>query len=642
MRLGSRWSLVLLLVLVSACTHLPPERLDQAEAMAGQSRPQASDCLLPDHCAQPSELYDLAEAALFQSTPQAPVHHVLLLEGGEEAMLARAHVIRAARESLELQTFIFGEDDAGFFVLAELLAAARRGVHVRVLLDQLFSVDDVGLLAALASAHENFELRLYNPTFQQARTSPLQFAAGIVCCFRQINQRMHTKLVLADGLIGITGGRNYTNSYYDWDPAFNYRDRDILVAGPAGREMREGFERFWAHQRAVPVARLHDVARELLANEGAPVQLPLKLNSRSERVELVSRQASDPAAVRARLVDPGLLVGRVDYLVDPPEKHERGGDPVYEEITAQLRDLVLEADRDVLLQTPYLVLSREARRSFRELHRMPGAPRVRVSTNSLASTDAWPVYALSHKYKRTYLRELGFEIHEYRPYPADAPIDLEATGALSQLPAIDGRLPSETSTRRGRPGSASGGSSGPSGRAGSGAGPGSGQRVLREGPLPLERAGVRVSMHAKSVVVDQRIGVVGTHNFDPRSDNFNTENAVIVHDARFARLLADEILRDMAPENSWLVARRQKPPILSGLDYSIGKIFEMLPVFDIWPFRYASSYELVEGCEPLPADHPRFHECWRSVGQFPEVDVPFKGLYTRFMTAFGAGLAPIL
>lgn len=638
----TRWSLPLVLALVSACSHLPPERLDQAEAMAAQSRPLASDCVFADHCAQASELYALAEAAVFQSTPEAPLHHVVLLEGGEEAMLARAHVIRAARETLELQSFIFGEDDAGFFVLAELLQAARRGVHVRVLLDQLFSVDDVGLLAALASAHGNFELRLYNPTFQQASTSPLQFAAGVVCCFRQINQRMHTKLVLADDLIGITGGRNYTNSYYDWDPAFNYRDRDILVAGPVGREMGEGFDRFWEHERAVPVARLHDVARRLLSNEGAPVQLPLKLNSRSERVELVSRQADDPEAVRASLVQPGLMVGRVDYLVDPPEKHERGGDPVYEEITAQLRDLVLEAREEVLLQTPYLVLSREARRSFRDLHRRPGAPRVLVSTNSLASTDAWPVYALSHKYKRTYLRELGFQIHEYRPYPADAPIDLEATGALVPLPGIDGRLPSETSAPRGRAGTHQGGSGsfGASGTAGSGAA--SGQRAMREGPLPLERAGVRVSMHSKSLVVDERIGVVGTHNFDPRSDNFNTENAVIVHDARFARLLADEIRRDMAPENSWLIARRQKPPILSGLDYSIGKLFEMLPVFDIWPFRYASSYELVEGCEPLPEDDPRFHECWRSVGQFPEVDVPFKGLYTRFMTAFGAGLAPIL
>src|SRR3546814_6901437 len=65
-------------------------------------------------------------------------------------------------------------------------------------------------------------------------------------------------------------------------------------------------------------------------------------------------------------------------------------------------------------------------------------PKVEISTNSLAATDAWPVYALSHKYKRTYLRKLGFHIWEYKPFPADSMIDPDATGALSPTPAPPG------------------------------------------------------------------------------------------------------------------------------------------------------------------------------------------------------------
>src|SRR5690606_15526442 len=57
-------------------------------------------------------------------------------------------------------------------------------------------------------------------------------------------------------------------------------------------------------------------------------------------------------------------------------------------------------------------------------------PRVRVSTNSLAATDAFITYALSYKYKRRHLREFGFEIHEFKPFPQDAPIDVEATGTI--------------------------------------------------------------------------------------------------------------------------------------------------------------------------------------------------------------------
>src|SRR3546814_9390367 len=73
-------------------------------------------------------------------------------------------------------------------------------------------------------------------------------------------------------------------------------------------------------------------------------------------------------------------------------------------------------------------------------------------------------------------------------------------------------------------------------------------------PVPLQRAGVRWGLHAKSLVIDERIGVVGTHNFDPRGDNYNTESAVVIEDRAFARALADSIRRDMAPANAWTIA----------------------------------------------------------------------------------------
>ncbi len=95
-----------------------------------------------------------------------------------------------------------------------------------------------------------------------------------------------------------------------------------------------------------------------------------------------------------------------------------------------------------------------------------------------------------------------------------------------------------------------------------------------------------------------------------------------------------------------MIAPRDKPPVLSGLDYSMAKVFEHLPMFDLWPMRYATSYEFVPGpgCpQPLPPDHPGFRACHVPVGDFPEVDmVGLKGLGTRIFTAFGAGLAPIL
>ena len=154
-----------------------------------------------------------------------------------------------------------------------------------------------------------------------------------------------------------------------------------------------------------------------------------------------------------------------------------------------------------------------------------------------------------------------------------------------------------------------------------------------------------MGLHAKSMVIDGETAVIGTHNFDPRSENYNTEAAVVIDDPAFAQALADSIRRDMSPENAWVIAPRAKPPVFSGLDYSLGKVSEALPIFDVWPWRYATSYEFRPGPDcPLPVapKDPAFHRCYVAVGDFPEVNVGPKWLYTRVLTAFGAGLVPIL
>lgn len=625
------------LLALSACAHLPQARRAEAAAIADNARDTQILCQREDACAAPSLWREEAQALVAQSTAVAPLHRLLLLERGEDALLARLHLIRAAQHSIALQTYLFTDDDAGRLILDELLAAARRGVRVRLLLDQLFSVDDIRTLAALAGAHVNFSLRLYNPTFGEAQTNALEFGAGIVCCFHRFNQRMHVKALVVDDLLAITGGRNYQNRYFDWDSGYNYRDRDVLVAGPVVQQMREAFDAFWDYPLSIPIARLHDVAREILREGGVPDQLPTAKLSRTERSARLSAMADDPQQLEQRLFAPSLRVGRVEFLVDTPGKLENTGASGHRDVSHGLHDLVAQARDSVVLQTPYLVLSKPAKRLFRRLRAGPDQPIIEISTNSLAATDAWPVYALSHKYKRTYLRELGFHIWEYKPFPVNSMIDLDATGALAPTPAPPGPNLIDTPLRLGSGGerSAKRDSEG-----------------KRHGPVPLEHSGVRVGLHAKSLVIDHHIGVVGTHNFDPRSDRYNTECALVVFDDTFARRLEAQIRHDMQPENAWLIARRPKPAIFAGLDYSLGKLFEHLPLFDLWPFRYATSYELDASCRATDGEpsaeandgiaDPARSPCWRPVGSFPEVNVPLKGLYTRLMTAFGAGLAPIL
>jgi cardiolipin synthase C len=607
-------ALTLLLLLAGCMPSKQQIRKVQLEVAATQ--PTAVDCEREDRCALASPLRERAAANVAASTNETPHHHVLLLEAGQDALLSQIHLIRSAQAGIDVQSFIFAEDDAGYFVLEELLAAARRGVRVRILVDQLFSVDDVSLLARLSHAHANFEMRMYNPTFGEAHTDKLQFVAGILCCFQRFNHRMHNKLLLVDGMLGITGGRNYQNRYFDWDSSFNFRDRDVMVAGPAAAEMERSFERFWAHRLSVPVAALRDVRRARARLERPERVLQPPELARADRMLDLSAQADSRPLVERRLAAPMLATSRVAYLSDHPEKTAATPASERADVSRQLRDLIGRAETEVMVQTPYLVLSDSAQALFREMRRRPSPPTIIVSTNSLAATDAFPVYALSHKYKRRYMRELGFRIHEYKPFPASGPIDPSAAGDFEAVEF--GALASESRrTAMGVP-------------------------YRRRGPLPLRQAGMRISLHAKSMVVDRRIAIIGTHNFDPRSDRYNTESIVVIDDADVAAALATAIELDILPENAWTIAPRRRPPVLSGLNYSLGKVSEQLPLFDLWPWRYATSWEMRPECEPIPPRDPRFAECYYPVGDFPEVQLSTKAIYTRVLTAFGAGLRPIL
>ena len=136
--------------------------------------------------------------------------------------------------------------------------------------------------------------------------------------------------------------------------------------------------------------------------------------------------------------------------------------------------------------------------------------------------------------------------------------------------------------------------------------------------------------------------MIGSHNFDPRSAVINTEVLLIVWDREFAAAVTDSIRRATVPQNSWLIARRQKVPLIGHLSGFLETLSRMLPIFDIWPFRSTASFELREGMQPVPPDHPEFYTRYRDVGQFPEVRLSDRKIKTLLMSAFGAPAEPLM
>lgn len=592
------------LVLAGGCT-VNRQLARQADQIVLRTQPDESTCDRQDHCAIDSPFRALAAESLAQGTTYHPVHFVNLLEEGEDSLLLRIHLVRAARASIDIQTFIWVNDDAGRLLLDELLIAARRGVRVRVIADQLFSLDDPALLSRLAVIHRNFEVRIYNPTFNKAVTQPLEFAVSILCCFTRFNQRMHNKLFLVDSEFGIAGGRNYENRYFDWDPEFDYRDRDVLVTGArVGREMQASFDQFWNYKRAVPLTRLNDVNRQIVAGSDQELALPAPIRQVDPmRVGILAAHAGNQAEIARRFVATALRVRRIDYFSDEPQKQDSESDNNVE-LGDRIESLVASAKSSVLMQTPYLVLSDQARDLFGRLKEQQPRPEIIVSTNSLASTDAFYVYALSHKYKKRYLK-LGFRIYELKPFPEDADLLITDYALLGTGSTDD-------------------------------------NGYQRYGKAPLTIQGVRVGMHAKSIVIDGQATMIGSHNFDPRSDNYNTESGFIIRDGEVARRVSAAIQRDIEPQNAWTIAKRPRTNFLHRVNNAIADFSTALPLFDFWPFRYSTSYELNPGCKPLPQSDPDFYDCYTAVGDFPEVDLPMKSIYTRMATAIGAGAVGIL
>ena len=615
-------SLLLAALLLQGCA-VSRAKIHQADLAVADTIDRQLTCQQADHCAQPSPLLQAADSALAQSTPEQPVHVVTLLDDSEPALAARVNLVRAARTSIDVQTFIWSQDDAGQLMLNELVQAARRGVTVRILADLLFSFNDLDLLDRLVRASVNLHVRLYNPTFHNARTPPLEFAAGVICCFMKFNQRMHNKLLLVDDSIGITGGRNYQDRYFNWDDTFDYVDRDVMVGGPAAQQMAASFKLFWNHPRSVPLTHLRDVNRRILSDRAPPVW-PAPHYLRPARVARVQQAAEDPAWLQAWLVDASLHVGKVDYFSDLPAKTDKPDKQRATEFTRHIMRMISATKREMLLQTPYLVMSKHAQHIFRVLHRRTDPPRVIVSTNSLASTDAFAVYAMSYKHRKRYLKKFGFEIHEMKPHAPSAAVDNELANLGMDAPGLSGETASPASAARARFHLL-------------------GSRGSNNLPAPLHSEGRRFGLHAKSIVVDDTFAMIGSHNFDPRSDHYNTEAGVIVYDHAFADQLRHSILRSTQPENAWVIAPRQsKVPVLTDINQAIGTVSEQLPLFDLWPFRYATSFDLKPGCQPLRATDPNFYACYQPVGDFPDVALSPKLIITRLVTAFGVGAKGVL
>ncbi|WP_119154799.1 phospholipase D family protein [Caldimonas tepidiphila] len=399
-----------------------------------------------------------------------------LLVSGEEALGSLIALVDAAERTLDLQYYLLHNDNSTRAVLSRVHAAAERGVRVRVLLDDIHTAGEDHNLLELA-AHPRIDVRLFNP-FPAGRLSLATRLIASLTDIARINQRMHSKMLVADNALAITGGRNLGDPYFVQSPTSNFLDLDVVAAGTIVRELSASFDRFWNHALAYPV-------ESLAAGLPPADERPSLIAAPRPRPPVGSGTLAREIAQR-RLA---LVWVPATLLADLPSKIASDANWNLEETVADgVNGLMRSAQRELVIVSPYYVPGERGVALLREL-RSRGV-RVRVLTNSLATTDAPVVHVGYRRYREALLRE-GVELHELEP----------RLGAVRR-----GRLQSFGSSR--------------------------------------------ASLHLKAMVVDGRTVLVGSMNMDPRSARLNTEIGLVFRSREIAAQLL-ELFEEVTEHSSY-------------------------------------------------------------------------------------------
>lgn len=514
-------------------------------------------------------------------------HYVTILNNGDDALLIRIHLIRKAQKSIIIQTFIWGSDETSRFVAYELIQAAKRGVKVKIILDYLTSSRDFELITFLTTAHPNLEIKLYNPISKNIVPSKLTLIRKAFLNFRSFNQRMHNKIFIVDDRVAITGGRNYQNDYYDRGTTRNFKDYGVAVTGKLVKEMTDSFIEYWFHPLSVSSASMKDVQRLVKNNDYKKYSSRKSLMLSDLFTELEACEA-DKICLEKRILDISYEVKKIRFIADKPGKNERIGKDKVTRTTYELGNFFQQAQKSLIIQTPYVIIGNRNTKYFKKLVRDKPNLKVLVSSNSLSSADHIHAYAFSYKNKKKYLRSFRWQMFELKLRPKDA--DLMITPINKEKRSKD----------------------------------------------------YITSLHSKVYVVDSEKVWIGSFNLDPRSANLNTEVGIIIDDKIVAAAIEKDIRRDMANQNSWTIAKRKQPPIISHFSGLLANIMGLIPIIDIWPFTYSGSFELKPGKTAVAFFDKDFYNNYKYVGPFPDVQLTEKEIKTRLIKTFLGPIQPLL
>ena len=406
-----------------------------------------------------------------------------LVHDGLSAFVARAVLAQEAGVSLDLQYYIYNDDTSGRILTGLLLQAADRGVRVRLLVDDLGTrVTNPWVLAI--ENHPNMEIRVFNPV--EGRGG-IRRGIEQLLNFGRINHRMHNKLLVCDGNVVITGGRNVADGYFS-KAETEFLDVDIIAVGAVVADACEIFDEYWNSEVAVPVTRL------ALANDDTCTLGELRARVagylQGERKSEFSR-ALEKSDLSEKLAggDIPFEWGKAALFADPPRKAiDRESVPISDYPGYKLEKILKQCKQRLRITNAYLIPGVPGVDLFSTLQQTD--VQVDILTNALATNDVAVVHGAYSRYRKPLLRA-GVNLWELRPVAEQK------------------------------------------------------QR------LHWFKGHSRATLHAKTFVLDNDRGFVGSINLDSRSIIQNTEMGLLIENVEINRQLNSLFEDWTAPDAAW-------------------------------------------------------------------------------------------
>ena len=401
---------------------------------------------------------------------------------GANAFAARSILTGMATRNIDVQYYIWHDDQAGQLLLKDLWEAAERGVIVRLLLDDFNNTAKFDQHLLRFASHPNIAVRIINPLMYR-KFQALNFVTGLP----RINRRMHNKSMTFDKQITIIGGRNIGDEYLSNDQSSQFADLDVLLIGKVVADIDNSFASYWSAPISFDIETLVTLDKNT-TKEFLPALDKIKGDTDNE---LRSSLSMYKTAIEDSSIDTDLINKRVpfrwtdmQFLGDDVGKLTKSV-PASTNLVQQLRTLLGRPTKQLTIISSYFVPTKDGVDTLVKLAN--AGIDIKILTNSFDATDVTAVHSGYSQWRPKMLRA-GIKIYE-----------LKSTASEDK----------------------------------------------RENKLWKARSQSSTSLHAKTFAIDDHQVFIGSYNVDPRSANINTEMGVIINDDELAHQLHEALSDDL-------------------------------------------------------------------------------------------------